>query len=171
MHNWADPSAWEKSKNKKIQSKWVSEREREKVITREVALWEIHRVWSSLHCALDCIIISSLFQQTIINVYAMLCNFKYEYEYEREEEEEEEKKVKKRNYLIELNTWKKAHSCTTRSQSITLNCINQWSICCWVSDQKMPMPLWPLGMFVKKIAMEVARGGNDHVYTRFKLLS
>lgn len=28
-----------------------------------------------------------------------------------------------------------------------------------------------LGMFVKKIAMEVARGGNDHVYTRFKLLS
>ena len=75
--------------------------------------------------------------------------------------------MKKRNYLIELNTWKKAHSCTTRSQSITLN-KSMVNLLSEVSDQKMPMPL---GMFVKKIAMEVARGGNDHVYTRFKLLS
>lgn len=40
---------------------------------------------------------------------------------EEKEDGKKMKKVKKRNYLIELYSWKKAHSCTTCSKSITLN--------------------------------------------------
>jgi hypothetical protein len=55
---------------------------------------------------------------------------KREREREKEKKKSEKKKVKKRNYLIELNTWKKGTFVYNSQLNITLNCINQWSICC-----------------------------------------
>lgn len=79
-------------------------------------------------------------------------------------------KVKKRNYLIELNTWKKgAFVYNSKHINITLNksMVNLYEVI--IKEKAMRCRrrecLW------WKIAMEVARGGNDHVYTRFKLLS
>lgn len=79
-------------------------------------------------------------------------------------------KVKKRNYLIELNTWKKgAFVFNSKHINITLNksMVNLYEVI--IKEKAMRCRrrecLW------WKIAMEVARGGNDHVYTRFKLLS
>jgi hypothetical protein len=77
-------------------------------------------------------------------------------------------KVKKRNYLIELNTWKKG-AFVYNSKHITLNksMVNLYEVI--IKEKAMRCRrrecLW------WKIAMEVARGGNDRVYTRFKLLS
>lgn len=65
--------------------------------------------------------------------------------------------TKQKDYLIELNTWKKTGFVLW---------INQWSICSLNDDQTVPTTAeecdGTLGL--QMIAMEVARN-NDHVYT------